>query len=276
MDKVVQDAIAIFYKLKGRYDKEGDKIKQKIINREDLTMAEKRDLFQRQKRKCINCKRPVGTIFKVTKDEMIAVCGAHQRSDSLAASSDSDNVPCNLDIKIIKGDVVQLPDYVSELREKHEELITSIMKVKYNLLFKYANEEETVIDFEKSKDDFDKNATLYDLYKTKLIQITSLLEKRERISVTDLQLTEFVKETKDFVEESVQTGNVQLIKDVVELYITRIMDVLRENRGLKYSYQSIEETEAGEFKLVQVPVTMEDTEMVIGKGFKVDKLVLKK
>jgi hypothetical protein len=94
--------------------------------------------------------------------------------------------------------------------------------------------------------------------------------------VTDLQLTEFVKETKDFVEESVQTGNVQLIKDVVELYITRIMDVLRENRELKYSYQGIEETDAGEFKLVQVPVTMEDTEMVIGKGFKVDRLVLKK
>jgi hypothetical protein len=272
MDQVVQDAIAIFYKLKGRYDKEGDKIKQKIINRDDLTMAEKRDLFQTQKRKCINCKRPVGTIFKTTKDEMVALCGAQQRSDG----GDGENVPCNLDIKIIKGDVVQLPNYVSELKKTHEKLITAIMKVKYNLLFKYANEEETVSDFEKSKDEFDKNATLYDLYKTKLIQITSLLEKRERISVTDLQLTEFVKETKDFVEESVQTGNVQLIKDVVELYITRIMDVLRENRELKYSYQGIEETDAGEFKLVQVPVTMEDTEMVIGKGFKVDRLVLKK
>lgn len=275
MDQVVQDAIAIFYKLKGRYDKEGDKIKQKIINRNDLTMAEKRDLFQTQKRKCINCKRPVGTIFKTTKDEMVALCGAQQRSDG-GDGGDGENVPCNLDIKIIKGDVVQLPNYVSELKKTHEKLITEIMKVKYNLLFKYANEEETVSDFEKSKDEFDKNATLYDLYKTKLIQITSLLEKRERISVTDLQLTEFVKETKDFVEESVQTGNVQLIKDVVELYITRIMDVLRENRELKYSYQGIEETDAGEFKLVQVPVTMEDTEMVIGKGFKVDKLVLKK
>ena len=272
MDSTVENAIAIFYKLKGQYDKEGKKLKQKIINRDDLNRGEKRDLFQSQKRKCIVCKKPVGTIFHVDDKTLVALCGARQMDASDRSGSEA---PCNLDIKITKGKVVHLPDYVSELKEKHDEIMTKIMKVKFNLLFKYANEEATVTEFEKEKDEFDKNATLFDLYKTKLVQITSLLEKRERISVTELQLVEFVKETKGFIEESIKSGNPQFLKDVVELYVNRILDVVKENREMKYSYQDMEAIEDGEFKLIQKPYTMIDTEMVIGTGFKVDKLVLK-
>ena len=239
MDQAISDAMSIFYKLKARYEKEGDKIKQKLINRDDLTMAEKRDLFQTQKRKCINCKKPVGTIFKVDEKQLVALCGASQNPEG-------EIPPCNLNIKIIK--------------------------VKYNLLFKYASEEETVTEFEKEREEFDKTTTLFDLYKTKLIQITSLLEKRERISLTDLQIFEFIKEIKENVEESIQSGNPQLLKDGVELYIHRLLDILKENSNLKYSYQAIENQEDGTFRLVQKPYTQSETEAVIGDGFKVSSL----
>lgn len=265
MDQAISDAMSIFYKLKARYEKEGDKIKQKLINRDDLTMAEKRDLFQTQKRKCINCKKPVGTIFKVDQKQLVALCGASQNPEG-------EIPPCNLNIKIIKGDVVELPNYVKELREKHKQLVNAIIKVKYNLLFKYASEEETVTEFEKEREEFDKTTTLFDLYKTKLIQITSLLEKRERISLTDLQIFEFIKEIKENVEESIQSGNLQLLKDGVELYIHRLLDILKENSNLKYSYQAIEHQEDGTFHLVQIPYTQSETEAVIGDGFKVSSL----
>jgi len=268
MDQAVLDAMNIFYKLKARYEKEGDKIKQKIINRDDLTMAEKRDLFMTQQRKCINCKKSVGTIFRVDGKQLTALCGASQNPDAGIP-------PCDLNIKIIKGSVVQMPDYVKELREKHKQLVSAIIKVKFNLLFKYADEEQTVEDFEKRREEFDKTTTLYDLYKTKLVQITSLLEKRERISITDLQLFEFVKEMKENVDESIQSGNPQLLKDVVELYIHRVLDVLKENRELKYSYQAIEKEESGEFRLVQKPYTQAETETVIGDAFKVVSLKMK-
>ena len=66
-------------------------------------MAEKRDLFQTQKRKCINCKKPVGTVFNIDDKQLVALCGATQNPDG-------EIQPCNLNIKIIKGSVVQLPD----------------------------------------------------------------------------------------------------------------------------------------------------------------------
>ena len=89
-------------------------------------MAEKRDLFQTQKRKCINCKKPVGTLFNVDDKQLVALCGATQDPEGTP--------PCDLNIKIIKGSVVQLPDYVNELREKHRQLVNAIIKVKHNLL----------------------------------------------------------------------------------------------------------------------------------------------
>ena len=267
MEQSVADAVNIFYKLKGRYDKEGQKLKHKILNRPDLSLEEKREMYQTQKRKCINCKKPVGTIFKVEPKRYIAMCGARENPDA-------GDPPCNLDIQITRGTVELLPNYVEELRMKHKELITSIMKVKFNLLFKYSNEEETVSAFEKAKNEFDTNATLFDANKTKLVEITNLLENREKIDLTDLQIFEFVKEIKALVEDAHQSGNPQLLKDAVEIYIQKMLDVLHENRDLKYSYQAIE-TDGEERRLVQKPYTVQSLETIVDGKFKVDALKIK-
>ena len=264
MEQTVADAINIFYKLKGRYDKEGQKIKQKILNRQDLSLEEKRDLFQTQKRKCIKCKKPVGTIFKVEPERYIAMCGAQENPEGGVA-------PCNLDIQISRGKVELLPNYVNELMEKHKEFISTIMKIKFNLLFKYSNEDETVSSFETAKNEFDANASVFDANKTKLVEITNLLGKREKIDLTDLQIFEFIKEIKALVEDAHQSGNPQLLKDAVEIYIQKMLEVLQENRELKYEYQAVEH-ESSKFRLVQKPYTVQNLETVVNGQFKVNAL----
>ena len=176
------DAIGIFYKLKGKYEHDLKKIKNKILNRDDLTIDEKRDLFQAQKPKCINCKKPGGTIFKVESERYLAMCNAEEK--------------CKLDIKIKRGKVSQLNDYVDELKKQHENLVTEIMKIKYNLLFKYTNEEETVKSFEKKKVRIDTITTAFDLYKTKLVEISNLLSRKEAINISELQILNLLKKLK--------------------------------------------------------------------------------
>ena len=100
------------------------------------------------------------------------------------------------------------------------------------------------------------------------------MEKREKIDLTDLQIFEFVKEIKALVEDAHQSGNPQLLKDAVEIYIQKMMDVLQENRGLKYSYQAIE-TEGEKRRLVQKPYTVGNLETIIDGKFKVDALKMK-
>lgn len=268
MDPTIVDAMAIFYKLKGQYDKNVGKIKQRIMAKEGLSMDEKRDLFLAQKPKCIICKRAVGTIFKTNSNKLIAMCGAH--------SEDVSESPCSLDIKITKGDIVYLPDYTKDLREKHREIVSEIIKIKFNLLFKYNNEEKTVEDFEREKGRLSETGELFNTYKTRLVDITNLLSKQERIAVTDLQIFEFMNEMKEMIKEAVATNEAQLLRDAIEIYIERIMDILKENRSLKYSYEAVETQPDNTHKLIQLPYTIGDLEAVIGNAFNVESLVIKK
>jgi hypothetical protein len=262
MDPAVNDALGIFFKLKGKYEKEVNKAKEKIMKRSDITLAEKRDLYQEKKFKCIICKQEGGSIFKIEPTRYIAMCGAES--------------PCNFSINIKRGNMVQLPNYVKTLRVKHQEMITAIMKIKYNLLFKYSDEEETVSLFEREKGDFDTTTSLYDAYKTKLIDITNLLSKMETIHLTDLQIFEVVKEIKGMVSDARIDNNPQFLKDAVELYIKKLLDILKLNRESKYSYQSVEYSKDNdEYKLIQKPYTLYDTETVIGDAYKVESLQVK-
>ena len=82
-----------YYKLKNNYENEILKEKKKIIKNQELSWKEKRNEFKSFKPKCINCKRPVGTIFSIKYNtevefrELKAICGS--RTD-----------PCNLNINI--------------------------------------------------------------------------------------------------------------------------------------------------------------------------------
>jgi hypothetical protein len=261
MESSINDAIAIFFKLKEKYDNDVKKMKHKIMKRDDITLAEKRDLYQQAKTKCVMCKKEGGSIFKVEPTRYIAMCGAEPK--------------CSFSINITRGNMVQLPDYVKTLREKHQEFITAIMKIKYNLLFKYSTEEETVSLFEREKEGFDTTTSLYDVYKTKLVEITNLLSKMEIIHLTDLQIFEIVKEIKGMVADATLDNNAQFLKDAVELYIKKLMDILKVNRENKYSYQAVEHPKGGDFILVQKPYTLYDTETVIGDTYKVEALTLK-
>ena len=62
-EKIYLKALNTYYKLKNQYDENHQKDIHKIINIKGLSWKEKRDEFQKIKRKCINCRRPVGTIL---------------------------------------------------------------------------------------------------------------------------------------------------------------------------------------------------------------------
>lgn len=256
------DAINIYFKLKQKYENEQQKKKHKIINRDDLNYAEKRDLYQTLKPKCIICKQPGGSIFKVEKNRYLAMCNASPK--------------CKFDIRITKGKVFMLDKYVKELQQQHSELVTTIMKTKYNLLFNYLNEAETVTVFEKNKADFDMTTSSFNLYKSKFIEITNLLSKNDIINLTELQIFEFVKEIKQLVADAKLEEEPQYLKEAVELYINRLMSALTTNRKNKYSYQDVEMDEDGNHKLVQKPVTIYDLEILVGNPYKVEALVIKK
>ena len=65
MVESVESAINEFYKLKNKYEIELFKKKKTILNNVTLSSKEKKIEFKKLKPKCINCKRPGGTLFSV-------------------------------------------------------------------------------------------------------------------------------------------------------------------------------------------------------------------
>ena len=61
----VKESLNEYFKLKQKYEAEIAANKKRIINNPTLSNREKRSEFMKLKPKCINCKRPGGSIFKV-------------------------------------------------------------------------------------------------------------------------------------------------------------------------------------------------------------------
>ena len=62
----VKETLNEYFKLKLQYETQIMANKKKIMNNSTLSNREKRREFLKLKPKCINCKRPGGTIFKTT------------------------------------------------------------------------------------------------------------------------------------------------------------------------------------------------------------------
>ena len=90
------EAINKYYQLKGQYDEIKRRKKQKIINNDSLSKREKKRLWDSEKIKCINCKKPVGTFFSVKNRRLLAQCGATFSKNR----SDPNIKPCKLNIDI--------------------------------------------------------------------------------------------------------------------------------------------------------------------------------
>jgi hypothetical protein len=93
----IKEALNEYFKLKNKYETQIMANKKKIINKNFLSKREKKEEYKKLKPKCINCKRPGGTLFtsiyipetdtSESYRELSAVCGI---------ISD----PCNLNITI--------------------------------------------------------------------------------------------------------------------------------------------------------------------------------
>jgi len=146
MEDTINEAMTKYYELKMKYDNEITKIKTKIKD-EFKTVREKRRAFNKIKPKCVNCHRPVKTIFKTiynpttTSRNLIAKCGDLEK-------------PCGLNININIGHCEILTDSIKLYEDSLNVLKNDIIKEKNMVLFGYVSDYNAVENFETMKDRF--------------------------------------------------------------------------------------------------------------------------
>lgn len=256
----ILDAVNTFYKLKQEYEKNLTRMKQKIIHNTTLSNKDKRDRFLLLKPKCVNCKKPVGTIFSTKDRKLFAICGANKSGSSVKS--------CKLNISIDKGSVVSLETEIRAIKELRTNEKDEIIKNKLNLLFSFNSEETTLSLFEKQKETLETTESLLASYLKQLITITELIDKKEQINASELQIYEIIKSIKELLinaqKEPNSSKSYQFIHDSSEIYVNQLIPLLSVTNGLKHKYRHVifNETDST-YHLVENPYTTAQLEVVV-------------
>lgn len=259
MDKDFIDALNTYYSLKSQYEKNMTKEKNKIIKTDGLSWNEKRMEFRKLKQKCINCKRPVGSIFKTKfkHDEerhLIALCG------------DQTN-PCPLNIDINIGYMVNMLDFIQSDEAEIAKYKKDIIKEKNDMLFGYTNSEEAVKRFDEIKDSISSIMSSYEYTLNLYLNIVDNKEKKEEKNKREAELFLDVNNFKKMISDYEKTQDVQFISDAIEVYINTILPTSNKVRNLKYAQSYVEYNEDDEtYTLIQKPTTMEQLEWDLGES----------
>jgi hypothetical protein len=263
-DQRFLDALDVYYKLKSNYEAKQKKSKNKIIKNDNLSIKEKQDYIKKLIPKCINCKRPVGSIFTSENRTLKAVCG--------------DTVhPCNLHIELFKSEIIQISDMTEVFKESLEEFKENIIKTKLDLIFGYEDETTAISNFESNKAEYISDKEFYDSYRKRYLDVVDNTTKKVLIQHTESEIYNTIQDIKNIIKPAINSTNIipsignsqdqnqdqdqdqdpgdsppfifrsnidnqdNLIRDAVELYLSNLVPILESLKSEKYAYMSVED-----------------------------------
>lgn len=231
MTESVENAINEFYKLKNKYETDILKNKKTIINNNSLSSKEKKNEFNKLKPKCVNCKKPGGTLFSIkyypSKDgnedykEFKAKCGVILN-------------PCNLNITIRVGKYEVLPDtleYIEgEIKEKKNEIIND----KNKLLFGLITSETAIKKFEDLREYINELNSLLESYLEEYHNIVNNTEKLNELKINIEKSYFYIDQIKSSIQQMNDEDNVQYANDAVSIYVNELKPILKQILEQKY------------------------------------------
>ncbi len=245
-----------YYEMKDQYETSINNEKKKIIAIPNLSWKEKRLKYSELRPKCINCGRPVGSIFSCKENQdferiLSAVCG------------DKEN-PCPFNIKINLAETNDLRELMKEDEENLMEYKKSIILDKNNFLFGYITSEEAVKKFEEIREKVITSTENSQYFLTLFNVITDSSKKREELNKIQTELYTNIENIKKMMSEYEKTNNKQFVTDAVDVYIDDMIPRLKKLMNGKYAKSYVDYEDDGTYKLVQLPYSIEELEFVLG------------
>jgi hypothetical protein len=241
------DGFNEYYKLKNKYESDYNKDKQKIIKNKQMSWKEKRNEYKQLKPKCINCKRPVGTIFSIKRSgeanddfrELKAICGSLSE-------------PCSLNININAGVTYNIMEHIKELEKDIENYKNEIIEYKNKLLFGYTTAEIVVEKFDKIKEAINDTSFLLNINYEHMFDVMDNKITNESIVKLKEEVYILINEIKMSIKRFDSTGNVQFVRDSIDIYVNQMESKLKELLTLKYKVNLVEFDESeGVYRLIQ-------------------------
>jgi len=252
-DQELYRALNTYYSLKSEYEDNVDKLKKKIMANKTLSSKEKNKEYRKMKPKCINCNRPVGTIFDIRFQKEV------ESRIAKAMCGDRTN-PCALNIELNLGMVMNIEDELHDSETKIRDIRREIIKDKNDLLFGYVSAPDAIAKFDKIKEKMaDANAS-YEIILNTYMSIVDNKPVKEKINKLLLGTYADIQSSHELVNKYEREQNVDFINDLVTMYITQMTPKLVELRRLLYPYCAVDKNDK-ECVLIQRTMEMEQMEL---------------
>ena len=228
----VKEGLNEYFKLKLKYENQIMANKKKIMNNPTLSNREKRMEYRKLKPKCINCKRPGGTLFNIV---FLPQTDTTESYREYTAKCGIIADPCPLSIKIQMGKVDLLPKILQSMENDIKMYKNEIIDDKYKLLFGYMKTEEALTKFDDLKDYISHYTSLYESY---LQTYNNLVDNDEKIvELNESSTMSYIQidNIKTCIKKMNETDNVQFAHDAVNIYETTLIPLLAKIRQLKYN-----------------------------------------
>jgi hypothetical protein len=235
----VQDAMTMYYKLKKKYEYEYlDKItKMKKNNNKDI---------KSWKPPCIECERPVGTLFKREfndKSQKVTLC----------STCGDDKNPCRLNIEIQINDCYMLNENIELFTHLLNEEKKEIINLKNQYLFGYLTLEDVLDKFNKQKTEWSDIQYLLNDDLEKWISKIDDEKKKEQMKINNTKLHIYIQKMKS-----------SLPQEAVTLYLHDVLPLVDEINHLQYANQYMKFNKLDNtYQFIQEPFTLQDMEICI-------------
>ena len=226
MSEELTKAITDYYKLKQQYEDKINRQKSRILKNETLTLIQKRKKLKQLIPTCIICKKTGGTIFSNKDGILTAICGSTE--------------PCKLNIKINRGNYVNMRTLDMTLAEDLEKAKTEIIKTKLDVLFDYTGETEAINKFNKLRPDLKAIEDLKFKWQKQYLNVVSNAPNKSQLNKAQSQFYIEKQQLKNLGKQYEDAERPGIITDMVEKYVSVIEPLTEEIRNLKYKYVELE------------------------------------
>ena len=255
----VKTKVDEYYKLKAKYEEENHKKKREIIGKKTLSWKEKRSEYKKLVPKCINCKRPGGTVFS-TKfyDEINGNFDEHRQLKAVCGVIIE---PCNLNITINVGKYSPMPEILNEIERNIVEIKHDIIEYKNKLLFGFLSADQAFTHFNKMKDILSDYTTQSQAFMEIYVKIVDNDEEKQILKEDIEKSYIFIESIKKNISQFNETSNTQFVHDAVTTYVTNLKPLLKKILYTKYRENLVwfnDETNA--YHLLQKKNTIQDLE----------------
>lgn len=211
-----EDSLKYYFKLKQNYETSLKETKRNLFYFSPTKKIARQKILQ-LKPTCINCKRPVGTIFSKKDNRYIAICG------------DTNN-PCKLKIEIFSGNFGSTIYLLYNFKEHVDELKDDIIREKLDNLFNYKNEEKSVALFKQKIEEYNFDSRILKDLLEKHNENYNNSHKKELIQKKKDTIYKYIENIEGLLKEYQQTDNKEILKSAVYIQTN---DLLPEINNLR-------------------------------------------